>query len=207
MTPPIAQLLALQAMDQYIWRKERDLLALDRQAVNLADLREQVEKEKEELQRAQDEKAALRVQVATETAQLRVQMAALHEEIQQKQRERERLAAGIDTPVLQEYERIFAWREGVAVVELYAQTCQGCHMRLPLQMCYEIQANPGLSSCPHCHRLLYWPSSEPSAIGPTPEALETNTQSKQRAARKAGKKAQARKGPRKDLPDNQQVHL
>jgi predicted nucleic acid-binding Zn-ribbon protein len=124
-----------------------------------------------------------------ETDWLRVQMATLREDIRQKQRERERLAAGIDTPVLQEYERIFARQGGVAVVELHAQACQGCHMRLPLQMCYKIQTNHELSFCPHCHRLLYWLSSKSSATGPTPAALETNTQPKKRTARKAGKRA------------------
>jgi predicted nucleic acid-binding Zn-ribbon protein len=283
LTPPIAQLLALQAVDQYIRHKEQDLHTLKSQMVNITEqqavtaqeiqtrqlalmkwketgrqreeelvqvevrssekhlclqqsgseeeslalqqeiegleqskmqlqeeistLREQVEKEREELRRAKDEATTLQVRVMAEIDRLQVQSVSLREEIQQKQRERERLAAGIDTSTLREYERIFAWREDVAVVELHAQTCQGCHMRLPLQVCYEIQANHRLSFCPYCHRLLYWLPPEPSATGPTPAALGTLMRPKKRTARKAGKRAQAKKGSGKDLPESQQVRL
>jgi hypothetical protein len=45
----------------------------------------------------------------------------------------------------------------VAVVALADETCQGCHMHLPPQMCMELQRHPRLTFCPHCHRILFIP--------------------------------------------------
>ncbi len=92
------------------------------------------------------------------TSALLGQIAAMEEELRVAQDERTALAAGVTPLLLQEYERIFSRRSGVAVVALANETCQGCHMHLPPQMCLELQRSPRLTFCPHCHRILFAPT-------------------------------------------------
>lgn len=89
------------------------------------------------------------------TSALLAQIAAMEEELRVAQDERTTLASGINAFLLQEYERIFSRRGGVAVVALANETCQGCHMHVPPQMCLELQKNSRLTFCPHCHRILF----------------------------------------------------
>jgi len=85
------------------------------------------------------------------------QVAATAEELRKAQDERTALATEIAPLLLQEYERIFSRRGEVAVVALANETCQGCSMHLPPQMCVELQRHPRLTFCPHCHRILFVP--------------------------------------------------
>jgi hypothetical protein len=85
------------------------------------------------------------------------QVAVIEEELRIVRDERAVLAAGIAPFLLQEYERIFSRRGEVAVVALADETCQGCHMHLPPQMCMNLQRHPRLTFCPHCHRILFIP--------------------------------------------------
>jgi uncharacterized protein len=86
------------------------------------------------------------------------QIAATEEELRVIRENRLALTRGISEFLLQEYERIFAHRGGVAVVALVAETCQGCHMHLPPQTCLDLQRHARLSFCPHCHRILFVPT-------------------------------------------------
>jgi hypothetical protein len=83
------------------------------------------------------------------------QIATTEEELHMAQDERATLATGINALLLQDYERIFSRRGGVAVVALANATCQGCYMHVPPQMCLELQRSPRLTFCPHCHRILF----------------------------------------------------
>jgi uncharacterized protein len=118
------------------------------------------------------------------------QRAAVEEELRAAQDERTVLATGIDTFLLQEYERIFARRGGVAIVALTNETCQGCHMHLPPQMCLELQRHPRLTFCPHCHRILFVPLEtnlhvmEPPSVRNSTEGHHAR-QPRQQAKRKA----------------------
>lgn len=95
--------------------------------------------------------------VQPEIALLEANKAALEEELRMAQEERLALVGRIKASLLQEYERIFSHRGGVAIVELANGTCQGCHMHVPPQMCLELQRRPRLTFCPHCHRILFVP--------------------------------------------------
>ncbi len=123
-------------------------------------LMEQVEQGRTQLQQMEEEVASLRTLAQKEKAELEKVLATLQAEIQQQQQERQRIAAKIDTNLLQQYERIFSRRGGIAVVSVQAGTCQGCHMHIPPQMCNEIQAGRSIFLCPHCSRILYWSQTQ-----------------------------------------------
>lgn len=153
-------------------RHERELQALRREIDAMKEangkleedallLLEELEKEKEALELLQAEVEELKSKVDTETEQLNVQIAKIEEEIHSEQSDREQLAAEIETDLCVRYERIFAKRGGLAVVEIRARTCQGCHMHIPPHMSNQIlsnvQQNTGaIFHCPHCGRILVW---------------------------------------------------
>jgi len=111
----------------------------------------------EAFHQAEELAAAHHAQVLSLTSTVLDQSAAVEEELRAAQDERTVLTTGIDTFLLQEYERIFSRRGGVAIVALANETCQGCHMHLPPQLCLELQRHPRLTFCPHCHRILFVP--------------------------------------------------
>lgn len=47
-------------------------------------------------------------------------------------------------------------RQGVGVVSVKKETCQGCFVNIPPQMFIEVQKNNQRIQCPNCNRILYW---------------------------------------------------
>lgn len=163
-------------------RNERELLAIRREIDTMKEangqleeqvllLLEQIEQEKARLVRTRAHIEESKARLEQETARVGAQIAALEEETQLERREREQVAHHLDADLCARYERIFAKRGGLAVVEIRAGTCQGCHMHIPPHMCNQIQSsqrqgNSTIFHCPHCGRILYWrtaPDDAPNA--------------------------------------------
>lgn len=154
-------------MRLYRIRKERELQAL-RHEIDLTKegsarleeeiltLLEQIEQGRTQLRQLEERAAESQTLASAERAHGEKRVATLQAEIQHDRKERDRIAAGIDARLRQQYERIFSRRGGIAVVEVRAGTCQGCHMHIPAQMCNEIQTGRSIFLCPHCSRILYW---------------------------------------------------
>jgi len=153
-------------------RNERELLAMRREVEVIKEenskledealkLLEHLEQEKALLGQTQARVEELKSKLAQETAQVEAQIATLEEEARQERSEREKLTHLVDADLCARYERIFARRGGIAVVEFRAGTCQGCHMQIPPQMGNQIRSSMQQKAdiifhCPHCGRILYW---------------------------------------------------
>ena len=151
-------------------RNDRELQALRREVDSMKEansqledetiqLLEQIEREKKILSETNTQIDELKAKVAAETAQVNTHIATLEEEHKLELNEREKIAALVGVELRTRYERIFAKRGGMAVVEIRSDTCQGCHMRIPPQMSNQIlsnvQQNTGvIFHCPHCGRIL-----------------------------------------------------
>jgi predicted nucleic acid-binding Zn-ribbon protein len=48
----------------------------------------------------------------------------------------------------------------LAVVSVWKEVCNGCHMNLPPQLYIELQKSFELHSCPNCNRIIYWYNQE-----------------------------------------------
>ena len=105
-----------------------------------------------ELQTAFD---AITLRRAEEQAKVDTEIATLSQGLDEARHRREELAAAIDADLRRKYEAIFVRRRGVAVVEVRAGNCQGCHMRVSPQLTNEIQRNQRVIVCPNCNRILY----------------------------------------------------
>jgi len=153
-------------------RNERELLAMRREIEVMKEangkleddvlmLLEQIEQEKTRLSQTHAQIQTLKVTLDQETAQVETRIATLEEEIRRIRSEREKIARQVDADLCARYERIFAKRGGLAVVEIRAGTCQGCHMHIPPHMSNQIRSNIQQNTgvifhCPHCGRILYW---------------------------------------------------
>jgi predicted nucleic acid-binding Zn-ribbon protein len=153
-------------------RNERELLAMRREVETMKEengkledealgLLEQLGQEKATLGQTHASIEDLAGRLAQESNRVAAQIAALEKETQQERSEREKMTHLVDADLCARYERIFARRGGMAVVEFRAGTCQGCHMQIPPQMGNQIRSNMQQNTgvifhCPHCGRILYW---------------------------------------------------
>ncbi|MBI3302102.1 MAG: hypothetical protein HYZ72_08520 [Deltaproteobacteria bacterium] len=153
-------------------RNERELQAMRREIDMMKEangkleddalmLLEQIEQEKTRLVQTRAQIDALKARIDQETAQAEARITTLEEETRQERSERDKIVRSVDADLCTRYERIFARRGGLAVVEIRAGTCQGCHMHIPPHMGNQIRSNVQQNTgvifhCPHCGRILYW---------------------------------------------------
>jgi predicted nucleic acid-binding Zn-ribbon protein len=57
---------------------------------------------------------------------------------------------------LKKYEAIKSLHNGLAVVPVWKEICEGCHMKIPAQLYNEVQKFIELCLCPNCSRIIYW---------------------------------------------------
>ena len=69
--------------------------------------------------------------------------------------DREKIASNIDNDLLDQYNRIFKSKKGVAVSELVNDICSGCHMKVTPTTAGMVRAEKVVSTCDQCGRILY----------------------------------------------------
>ena len=83
------------------------------------------------------------------------EITALDKRISELEAERSSAAAQVDKKVLAHYEKVLSGRDGIAIVAVKDNACQGCFMNLPPQMINEIKMNDKIVTCESCARILY----------------------------------------------------
>jgi len=66
------------------------------------------------------------------------------------------LKKGISPEILRKYEQIKNAGRVVAVVSVWKEVCDGCHMSIPPQLYNNLQKSTTLITCPNCNRIIYW---------------------------------------------------
>lgn len=69
--------------------------------------------------------------------------------------QRKILSSSVDKKILERYEHILPAKEGVALVNVAHNSCQGCFMHVPHQVINEIKMHDKLIMCENCARILY----------------------------------------------------
>jgi hypothetical protein len=91
---------------------------------------------------------------------LEEELKSLDESIAECQERNGRIRSALKDELLRKYEAIRNLHKGVAVVSVWKEICNGCHMNIPPQMYNELQKTTVLMSCPHCNRIIYWQNQE-----------------------------------------------
>ena len=76
-------------------------------------------------------------------------------EVESLKKQRALLTEKVDKIVLAKYDRIIKSKDGLAVVPVAGESCQGCFRILPPQVIHEIRMKKDLVVCENCARILY----------------------------------------------------
>ncbi len=113
----------------------------------------------EQLQRgaatAEAEFNKTQVSIKDQLARLEAQAKATESRLAELQADHAKLAADVPEDTLDLFRRLFAKKGDAAVVPLEAEICQGCHMKVPTQIVFQVRGDQGITQCPQCGRILY----------------------------------------------------
>ena len=77
---------------------------------------------------------------------------------------RSQAANNLDVKLLEHYTKVFNAREGVVVVPIHENICQGClHHILPQQV-IDVKSGETIIFCEQCSRILYWEEAKEGAV-------------------------------------------
>ncbi len=116
-----------------------------------------------------DQREAADIQVKESEAlflQLKEQIHAQQAEIEKKtvddkelledlQEQQKTIGQSLDPALMNRFRRIAKMNKGQAVAQVRNESCMGCFMNVPPQLCIEVQRANQLISCPQCSRILY----------------------------------------------------
>lgn len=71
---------------------------------------------------------------------------------------------GISDEIYVKFCNIVKNKNGVGIVAIHGQVCQGCHMVLPVQFVNDVRMGNTTEYCPYCSRILYYEDSEDNNI-------------------------------------------
>ncbi len=79
------------------------------------------------------------------------------------EQQRADLMKDVSADILARYEKVKNRNNGVGVISVWKQVCNGCHMNIPPQLYNELQKTTELLSCPNCNRIMYFQNMEKQA--------------------------------------------
>ena len=97
-----------------------------------------------------------RKEIAEGQAKVREQMVIVEQHITQWHHNREEIVGKLDPELVKRYTTLKERRNGIAVVMVRNEGCQGCYVNIPPQLYNEVQKNKEIIVCPNCQRILYW---------------------------------------------------
>ncbi|MBN2494276.1 MAG: hypothetical protein JXR96_06790 [Deltaproteobacteria bacterium] len=115
-----------------------------------------IEDLKTSIAQREEDLASLQKELGAEKEELESKLQSLTARIDQEQAERNEARSAVDDRWYRRYDMIRKRREGVAVVEVRDEHCQGCHMGIPPQLYNQVLRGEEIETCPFCHRILYY---------------------------------------------------
>lgn len=116
---------------------------------------EEVERLTPLLVEAERHAAESRDRVAAQIADLEAKIAIITDKLKEAEAERATLAQDVEEDLLDQYNRLFASKEGNPVVLLDHEVCTGCHMKLTTQTLVRVKGKQQITHCEQCGRILY----------------------------------------------------
>ena len=146
--------LEIQRYEGEISRLEDRELEFMEKGENIASRLEKAEAERDESKRDADE----------DIKNLEISAENLKKERAELEVNRKDYAAKVDADLLETYERLFKGKNGVAVVGLVNEVCQGCHVRVVKSTVVAVKAENEIAHCENCGRILYWWTDETDRV-------------------------------------------
>jgi len=99
---------------------------------------------------------ASRSRYEEEKTKMAEELNSIAEELTVCVRKSDALKKKIPDHLFRKYEQIKGAGRGLAVVSVWKEVCDGCHMSIPPQLYNELQKSTLLITCPNCNRIIYW---------------------------------------------------
>lgn len=174
---------AFNAANKELETRRRSIKEKEEQILRLGEEKEVLAKKAAQVE---TDFAAVDVKYAEQEKELEAQNAAVDQQTSGLRATRGEMAKGIEKSLLSRYDQIFKRREGVAIVAVRNEVCQGCDMGVPPQIVnFARSGEQGVQTCPHCSRILVWEPSERPAETEKPK----RTRKKKEAASKSDQTA------------------
>jgi len=97
-----------------------------------------------------------RKEIEEEQVKVGEQMVVVEQNITQWHRNKEGIVKELDPELVKRYTTLKERRNGIAVVLVRNEGCQGCYVNIPPQLYNEVKKNKEIIMCPNCQRILYW---------------------------------------------------
>jgi hypothetical protein len=117
---------------------------------------DEIDELKKDLSKREKEMGGTLEKIEGERKKLQEKMALGEKAWNEQTERREVLSKQVESRLVKLYTTLKEKRQGVGVVGVKNETCQGCFVHVPPQMFIEVQKNNALIRCPHCNRILYW---------------------------------------------------
>jgi len=117
---------------------------------------DEIDELKKDLSKREKEMGSTLEKIEGERKKLQEKMAQGEEAWNERVERRDDLSKQIESKLVKLYHTLKEKRQGVGVVSVKNETCQGCFVNVPPQLFIEVQKNNALVRCPHCNRILYW---------------------------------------------------
>jgi len=127
-----------------------------REEEEILQLLEEIDDLKKSLSKREKETAAALARIEGDKKALLEKMTRDREVLKKQMKRREIVAKQLESNLYQLYNTLSEKRQGLGVVRVRQETCQGCFVNVPPQMFIEVQKNNALVRCPNCNRILYW---------------------------------------------------
>ncbi len=93
---------------------------------------------------------------------MKAELNTIDEDFVKWEQKRNDLRKKIPGDLLAKYEKIKNRNNGIGVISVWKEVCNGCHMNIPPQLYNELQKSSELISCPNCNRIIYFQNREKS---------------------------------------------
>jgi predicted nucleic acid-binding Zn-ribbon protein len=130
--------------------------ASSREEEEILQVLEVIDELKKDLAKREKEVATLLEKIEAEKKMTQERMAQDEIFWKEQMERREVLSKQIESKLYKLYHTLKEKRQGVGVVNVKQETCQGCFVHIPPQMFIEVQKNNEIIRCPNCNRILYF---------------------------------------------------
>ena len=120
-----------------------------RKMQEIEDLKVSVAQKREEL-------AQIEADLSGERTELEKKIASINARIAKEEEIREKAKEKVAPRWYDQYQMIRNRREGIAVVPVLDEHCQGCHMGIPPQLYNIVLKGEQIETCPYCSRIFYY---------------------------------------------------
>jgi predicted nucleic acid-binding Zn-ribbon protein len=142
-----AHLKGIETLDNERLKVEDELLILMEQSDDLTNELQQVE----DLVRSEEKK------IEQFKESLKTEAQAAEKDLASLRSQRAAISAKISKDVYDSYMKQLEYGQGLAIVEVKDEICQGCNMNIPPQLYVEVRKGDELHNCPQCRRFLFFP--------------------------------------------------